>query len=234
MLNIKDLTVYYDKIKALKGISLAIAQKEIVCLIGANGAGKTTVLRTISGLIKPSAGTIYFQNHDITHDDPKDIVLSGISHCPEGRQVFPQMTVLENLELGAYTRRDKKNLAGDYQQVFDYFPILAERQKQLAGTLSGGEQQMLAIGRALMSRPQLLLLDEPSLGLAPLLVEKIFEIIKAINEQGTTILLIEQNAYQALSIAHRGYVLETGNIVLSGKAAELLGNEHIKKAYLGE
>ena len=234
MLKIKNLTVHYDKIKALKGISLDIAQKEIVCLIGANGAGKTTVLRAISGLIKPSAGTIHFQDQDITHYDPKDIVLSGISHCPEGRQVFPQMTVLENLEMGAYTRRDKNNLAGDYQQVFDYFPILAERQKQLAGTLSGGEQQMLAIGRALMSRPQLLLLDEPSLGLAPLFVEKIFEIIKAINKQGTTILLIEQNAYQALSIAHRGYVLETGNIVLSGNAAELLGNEHIKKAYLGE
>lgn len=234
MLNICDLTVHYDKIKALKGISLEIAEGEIVCLIGANGAGKTTVLRAISGLIKPSLGTIGFAGNDITRSEPKDIVLKGISHCPEGRQVFPQMTVLENLELGAYTRRDKNNLATDYQQVFDYFPILAERQKQLAGTLSGGEQQMLAIGRALMSRPRLLLLDEPSLGLAPLLVEKIFEIVQAINQQGTTILLIEQNAYQALSIATRGYVLETGNIVLSGAAAELLSNEHIKQAYLGE
>ena len=234
VLEISDLSVHYGKIQALKGINLSIAKGEIVTLIGANGAGKTTTLRAVSGLVKPSGGDIAFNGRGIAGLDARDIVLAGISHCPEGRQVFPRMTVAENLELGAYTRRDKDNLGADYDTVFGYFPVLKERRSQLAGTLSGGEQQMLAIGRALMARPSLLLLDEPSLGLAPFLVETIFEIIQAINSQGVTILLIEQNAFQALSIAHRAYVLETGRIALSGPAHELLDNEHVKKAYLGE
>jgi len=234
VLSVKNLTVHYEKIKALQGIDLEIAEGEIVTLIGANGAGKTTTLRTISGLVRPTAGAVHFAGQDITCWDSRDIVQAGLSHCPEGRQIFPRMTVMENLELGAYTRKDKANLPAEYQKVFDYFPILAERRWQLAGTLSGGEQQMLAIGRALMAKPRLLMLDEPSLGLAPFLVEKIFDIIQAINRQGVTILLIEQNAYQALHIAHRGYVLETGRIALSGNARELLFNDHVKKAYLGE
>lgn len=234
MLSINNLSVHYGKIWALKGIDMEISQGEIVCLIGANGAGKTTTLRTISGLVKPTDGTIRYKGMSIGNLEPPDIVRHGISHCPEGRQVFPRMTVMENLEMGAYTRKDRHKLTEDYQRVFDYFPILAERRWQLAGTLSGGEQQMLAIGRALMSRPQLLLLDEPSLGLAPFLMEKIFEIIQMINKEGVTILLIEQNAYQALTIAHRGYVMETGYISLSGRAKDLLHNEHVKKAYLGE
>lgn len=234
MLELKSLAVSYGKIKALQGISMSVEQGEIVSLIGANGAGKTTTLRAISGLTKSSFGSILFNGVDIVQQDARTIVQSGLSHCPEGRQIFPRMTVMENLELGAYTRVDIKHLDDDYNQVFEYFPILAERRSQLAGTLSGGEQQMLAIGRSLMSRPRLLLLDEPSLGLAPFLVEKIFDIIETINKQGVTILLIEQNAYQALQISSRAYVLETGHITLSGSAVDLINNEHIKKAYLGE
>ena len=234
MLDIRDLQVHYGKINALRGVGLRIDAGEIVTLIGANGAGKTTTLRTISGLIRPTAGAIELEGRRIDGLDAGEIVRAGISHCPEGRQVFPRMTVLENLELGAYIRKDRQNLAADYDKVYSYFPILADRKSQLAGTLSGGEQQMLAIGRALMSKPRLLLLDEPSLGLAPFLVEKIFEIIQAINREGVTMLLIEQNAYQALHVAHRGYVIETGRIVLAGPAGELLHNDHVRKAYLGE
>ncbi|MCX7780324.1 MAG: ABC transporter ATP-binding protein [Negativicutes bacterium] len=234
MLKLSNLAVHYGRIKALKGIDMEVAAGEIVTLIGANGAGKTTTLRAISGLVRPAGGTVEFEGRTVTGLDAREIVKSGISHCPEGRQIFPRMTVAENLELGAYTRKDKHNLDAEYQRVFEYFPILAERRRQLAGTLSGGEQQMLAIGRALMAKPKLLLLDEPSLGLAPFLVEKIFEIIRAINRQGVTIMLIEQNAYQALGIAHRGYVLETGSVVLSGPAHELRHNDHVRKAYLGE
>jgi branched-chain amino acid transport system ATP-binding protein len=234
VLKVKDLAVQYGKIEALHGISLQVEAGQIVSLIGANGAGKSTTLRALSGLVRASSGNIEFAGKDITNCDARQIVQAGISHCPEGRQVFPRMTVLENLELGAYTRSDKRNLESEYQAIYDYFPVLFDRRSQMAGTLSGGEQQMLAIGRALMAKPRLLLLDEPSLGLAPLLVEKIFEIIQAINQQGITILLIEQNAYQALNIAHYGYVLDTGRVVLAGQAAELLHNEHIKKAYLGE
>ena len=233
MLSIKNLVVHYGHVQALKGISLDVGQGEIVSLIGANGAGKTTTLRAVSGLAKPTTGDIVFEGQNIAGLDAREIVIRGISHSPEGRQIFPRMTVLENLELGGYTRKDKHNFASDYQQIYDYFPILAERRQQMAGTLSGGEQQMLAIGRALMAHPRLLLLDEPSLGLAPIFVEKIFDIIQAINAAGVTVLLIEQNAYQALQIAHRGYVLETGTVALSGQAADLLQNDHIRKAYLG-
>ena len=234
MLELQSLAVAYGKVKALQGIDLVINQGEIVSLIGANGAGKTTTLRAISGLSKPTTGSIHFLDKNITRLDARSIVKSGISHCPEGRQIFPRMTVMENLELGAYTRSDKENLDQDYSQVFDYFPVLKERRSQQAGTLSGGEQQMLAIGRSLMSQPRLLLLDEPSLGLAPFLVETIFDIIQTINQQGVTILLIEQNAFQALTVSHRAYVLETGRISLSGSAPELLHNDHVRKAYLGE
>ncbi|MDR3588912.1 MAG: ABC transporter ATP-binding protein [Negativicutes bacterium] len=234
MLSVRNLAVYYGQVQGLKGISLTVGEKEIVSLIGANGAGKTTTLRAISGLVRPTSGEIVFEEQPIAGLDAREIVIRGISHSPEGRQIFPRMTVLENLELGGYTRKDKQNFSADYRRIYDYFPILAERTQQLAGTLSGGEQQMLAMGRALMARPRLLLLDEPSLGLAPLLVEKIFGIIQAINAEGVTVLLIEQNAYQALQIAHRGYVLETGTVALTGLAAELLENDHVRKAYLGE
>lgn len=234
MLKVQDLIVDYGKIRALKGISFEVKEGEIVTLVGANGAGKTTTVNAISGMVPAVSGTVEFQGKAISGRDPRDIVISGISHCPEGRQIFPRLTVMENLELGAYTRKDKKNLQQDYERIYEYFPIVKERQKQLAGTLSGGEQQMVAIGRALMSRPRMLLLDEPSLGLAPLLVDKIFEIIRAINQEGVTVLLIEQNAFQALQVAHRGYVMETGTITLSGPAQDLLANEHVKKAYLGE
>jgi branched-chain amino acid transport system ATP-binding protein len=234
VLSVRNLAVYYGQVQGLRGISLTVGEGEIVSLIGANGAGKTTTLRAISGLIRPTAGEILFEERPITGLDARDIVIRGISHSPEGRQIFPRMTVLENLELGGYTRKDKKNFPADYQRIYDYFPILAERKQQMAGTLSGGEQQMLAIGRALMARPRLLLLDEPSLGLAPLLVEKIFGIIQAINSEGVTVLLIEQNAYQALQIAHRGYVLETGTVAVAGQADELLENDHVRRAYLGE
>lgn len=234
MLSIRNLAVHYGKVQGLKGVSLEVAQGKIVSLIGANGAGKTTTLRAISGLIQPTAGEIIFEDSNLIGLDPREIVIRGISHSPEGRQIFPRMTVLENLELGGYTRNGKQNFATDYRRIYEYFPILSERNQQLAGTLSGGEQQMLAIGRALMARPRLLLLDEPSLGLAPILVEKIFDIIQAINAEGVTVLLIEQNAYQALQIAHYGYVLETGTVSLSGPAHDLAENDHIRKAYLGE
>ena len=234
MLKVRDLSVHYGKIRAVRNIDMDIEQGEIVSLIGANGAGKSTTLRALSGLIKPAGGTIEFEGKPITGWTAKAIVEGGISHCPEGRQIFPRMTVMENLELGAYTRKDKSSLQSDYDRIFEYFPVLSQRRTQLGGTLSGGEQQMLAIGRALMSQPKLLLLDEPSLGLAPLLVEKIFEIIQNINREGMTVLLIEQNAWQALNIAHRGYVLETGCVLITGPAAELMHNDRIRKAYLGE
>ena len=233
MLEIKNINVHFGVIHALKGISLTVNEGEIVTLIGANGAGKTTTLRTISGLKKPTDGSIILEGKDITGSSAKDRVMMGISQAPEGRRVFSSMTVLENLELGAYLRRDKKEIEEDLKAVYKRFPILADRKKQSAGTLSGGEQQMLAIGRAMMSRPRILLLDEPSMGLAPLLVQEIFSIIRDINKAGTTILLVEQNASMALQIASRAYVMETGSIVLSGTGAELMQSDDIKKAYLG-
>jgi branched-chain amino acid transport system ATP-binding protein len=234
MLTIQNLFVNYGAIRALADASLAVSSGEIVALIGANGAGKTTVLNAISGLVNPVSGKIFFSGREITKTPPHQITAAGIAHVPEGRRVFPRMTVHENLEMGAYTRRDKANIKESFQEVFARFPRLAERQHQPAATLSGGEQQMLAIGRALMAKPQLVLMDEPSMGLAPLLVEIIFEIIQEINRTGTTILLVEQNAHMALSIAHRAYVLETGKIVLEGNAKELALNSKIRQAYLGE
>ena len=233
MLEVKNLDVHYGVIHAIKNVSLTVNDGEIVTLIGANGAGKTTTLRTISGLKKPTNGTIMLDGEDITNTSARERVAKGISHVPEGRHIFPTMTVLENLELGAYLRHDKKGITADLEMVYDIFPILKERRKQAAGTLSGGEQQMLAIGRALMSRPRILFLDEPSMGLAPLLVLEIFRIIKEINASGTTILLVEQNASMALQIANRAYVMETGSIVLTDTGTELLKSEDIKKAYLG-
>jgi len=233
MLEIRNIDVHYGVIHVLKGISFTVNDGEIVTLIGANGAGKTTTLRTISGLKKPTSGTILLDGEDITATSTQERVKRGISHAPEGRRIFPDMTVLENLELGAYLRKDKEGIAKDLKMVYERFPILSDRKKQLAGTLSGGEQQMLAIGRALMSRPKILFLDEPSMGLAPFLVQEIFNIIKDINKAGTTILLVEQNASMALQIAHRAYVLETGSIVLSGTGSELMQSDEIKKAYLG-
>ena len=233
MLSVQNINVYYGAIHALKGISLEVAEGEIVTLIGANGAGKSTTLRTISGLLKPKNGKITYEDKEIAGLAAQQIVGMGLSQVPEGRRIFANMSVMENLELGAYLRKDKENLAGDFKNVFTKFPRLEERKTQIAGTLSGGEQQMLAMGRALMSRPRLLLLDEPSMGLAPLLVKEIFSIIKEINESGTTILLVEQNAHMALSIAHRAYVLETGRITLAGSAKELAASEEVRKAYLG-
>ena len=233
MLKIDNINVYYGAIHALKGISVDVNQGEIVTLIGANGAGKSTTLRTISGLLKPKIGQIIFEGQDIAGMAAQNIVKLGISQVPEGRRVFAHMSVLENLELGAYLRSDTKEIKADMDVVFGRFPRLAERRSQLAGTLSGGEQQMLAMGRALMSRPRILLLDDPSMGLAPLLIKEIFSIIKDINETGTTILLVEQNANMALSIAHKAYVLETGRIILSGSGQELAESEEIRKAYLG-
>lgn len=233
MLEVKDINVYYGAIHAIKGISLAVEEGEIVTLIGANGAGKSTTLRTISGLLKPKTGEIKFLGNNIAGMPAHKIVREGISQVPEGRRIFAEMTVLENLELGAFTRDDKDGIQADMQMVFKRFPRLEERRLQLAGTLSGGEQQMLAMGRALMSRPKLLLLDEPSMGLAPLLIREIFNIIVDINKTGTTVLLVEQNANMALSIANRAYVLETGRITLSGDAKELAASEDIRKAYLG-
>lgn len=233
MLEIKDLNVHFGVIHAIKGISIKVNDGEIVTLIGANGAGKTTTLRTISGLKKPSSGAILLDGKSITDTSAQDRVKMGISQVPEGRRIFSTMTVLENLELGAFLRRDKSDIASDLNMVYERFPILADRKKQAAGTLSGGEQQMLAMGRALMSRPKLLCLDEPSMGLAPLLVQEIFDIIRDINEKGTTILLVEQNASMALQIANRAYVMETGNITLTGTGAELMQSDDIKKAYLG-
>ena len=233
MLNIDNLHVYYGAIHAIKGISLEVNQGEIVTLIGANGAGKSTTLRTISGLLKPREGTISFEGESIGGVPAHEIVKRGISQVPEGRRIFADMTVMENLDLGAFTRSDKDGIKADLKTVFERFPRLEERKEQLAGTLSGGEQQMLAMGRALMSRPRLLLLDEPSMGLAPLLIREIFSIIVDINKTGTTVLLMEQNANMALSIAHRAYVLETGRITLSGAAKELAASEEVRKAYLG-
>lgn len=233
MLVLKDVHVYYGAIHALKGISLEVNEGEIVTLIGSNGAGKSTSLKTISGLHRPKEGSITFNGADLTRVQPQEVVSLGISQVPEGRHVFTNMTVLENLELGAYLRKDKTEIKKDIEKVYTLFPRLEERKVQLSGTLSGGEQQMLAMGRALMSRPKLLLLDEPSMGLAPILVKQIFSIIKEINKTGTTVLLVEQNAHMALSIAERAYVLETGKIVLSGNAAELAKSEAVRKAYLG-
>lgn len=233
MLEIKDLHVYYGAIHAIKGISLTVNEGEIVTLIGANGAGKSTTLRTISGLLMPRGGSVSFLGKDISGAPAQDIVRAGISQVPEGRRIFANMTVMENLELGAYIRSDKEGIARDYEMVFGRFPRLRERREQAAGTLSGGEQQMLAMGRALMSRPKLLLLDEPSMGLAPLLIREIFHIIVDINKAGTTVLLVEQNANMALSIASRAYVLETGRITLSGDARELAQSEAVRRAYLG-
>lgn len=234
MLNVKNLSVKYGSIEAIKGIDFQINQKEIVALIGANGAGKTTTLHTISGLLKAENGIITLKKQDISKVKACDIVKLGMSHVPEGRRVFANQTVLENLELGAYTRKDsKEEIKKDLETVFKRFPRLKERQKQLAGTLSGGEQQMLAMGRALMARPEILLLDEPSMGLAPLLVKEIFSIIQDINQTGTTILLVEQNAKMALSIADRAYVLENGKIIMEGSGKELANREDVKKAYLG-
>lgn len=233
MLKVDNINVYYGAIHALKGISIEVNEGEIVTLIGANGAGKSTTLRTISGLLKPKNGSITFEGKNIAGIAAHHIVKQGISQVPEGRRVFAHMSVLENLELGAYVRSDAKGIKEDMDKVFKRFPRLAERRSQLAGTLSGGEQQMLAMGRAIMSRPKILLLDEPSMGLAPLLVKEIFSIIKDINEGGTTVLLVEQNANMALSIAHKAYVLETGRITLSGSASELAASEEVRKAYLG-
>ena len=233
MLKIDNLHVYYGAIHAIKGISLEVNQGEIVTLIGANGAGKSTTLRTVSGLLKPKEGTISFEGNSIGGVPAHEIVKRGISQVPEGRRIFAEMTVMENLELGAFTRSDKDGIKDDLKMVFGRFPRLEERKEQQAGTLSGGEQQMLAMGRALMSRPRLLLLDEPSMGLAPLLIKEIFSIIVDINKTGTTVLLVEQNANMALSIAHRAYVLETGRITLSGDAKDLAASEEVRKAYLG-
>jgi branched-chain amino acid transport system ATP-binding protein len=233
MLKLDNLHVYYDAIHAIKGVSLEVGEGEIVTLIGANGAGKTSILRTVSGLERARAGRIEFMGQNIASLPAQEVVRLGISHVPEGRRVFTSLTVTENLELGAYLCRDRKSAADSMQRVFEYFPRLYERRHQVAGTLSGGEQQMLAMGRGLMSRPRLMMLDEPSMGLAPVLVRQIFAIIGEIHRQGTTILLIEQNAHMALSVAHKGYVLETGKIVLQGTAKELLDSEEVKNAYLG-
>lgn len=233
MLKIDNIDVYYGAIHALKGISLTVNKGEIVTLIGANGAGKSTALRTISGLLKPKNGKISFEGQEITGVKAHEIVKLGISQVPEGRRIFTEMTVMENLDMGAFTRKDKDGIKEDLAQVFKRFPRLEERRDQLAGTLSGGEQQMLAMGRALMSRPNLLLLDEPSMGLAPLLIKEIFHIIEDINKTGTTVLLVEQNANMALSIANRAYVLETGRITLAGDAKKLAASEDVRKAYLG-
>ena len=232
MLEIKDLHVNYGAVHALNGVSMTVKDGEIVSLIGANGAGKTTTLRTITGLEKAASGSITFDGHDLRKTEPSKIITLKLAHVPEGRHIFPQMTVEENLEMGAFT--DPTDMAKTMADVYERFPRLKERKRQLAGTLSGGEQQMLAMGRALMSKPKLLMLDEPSMGLAPLLVEQIFEIVLKLNQAGTTILLVEQNAKMALAISDRAYVLETGNITLSGNAQELLNDARVKKAYLGQ
>ena len=233
MLVVNDLVVNYGMIKAVRQVSFEVKEGEIVTLIGANGAGKSTILRTISGLVKPTSGSMVFNNSDLLKMSPQNIVKNGLIHVPEGRHVFKGMTVKENLEMGAFLRKDKENLAQEVEEVFERFPVLKERINQDAATLSGGEQQMLAMGRALMSKPKLLLLDEPSMGLAPIFIREIFNIITEINKKGTTILLIEQNAKMALSIADRGYVLETGKIVSSGAGQELLASDEVQKAYLG-
>ena len=232
MLKVENLNVYYGSINAIKGISFEVNQGEIVTMIGANGAGKSTTMNTVAGLLKPKSGSITFEGHDITSTPASKVVSLGLALCPEGRRVFQQMSVRENLEMGGYTR-PAGELAASLDQVFEQFPRLKERQRQIAGTLSGGEQQMLAMGRALMSKPKLLMLDEPSMGLAPLLVEQIFEIVLKLNQAGTTILLVEQNAQMALSIANRTYVLETGHVVKEGSADALMHDDAVRKAYLG-
>lgn len=234
LLKVDNIEVYYGMIKALKGVSFEVNKGEIVALIGANGAGKTTILHTVTGLLKPKTGKILFNDKDITKTPAHKIVSMGMAHVPEGRRIFSQLSVIDNIRLGAFTRKDKDEIKQTLQYVYERFPRLKERKNQIAGTLSGGEQQMLAMGRALMSKPDFVLMDEPSMGLSPLLVSEIFDIIKAINENGTTVLLVEQNAKKALSIADRAYVLETGNIVLSGDAKVLLNDESVKKAYLSE
>lgn len=234
MLEIKDLEVYYGMIQAIKGVSFDVNEGEVIALIGANGAGKTTILHTITGLINAQKGSVWFEGKDITKVPAHKIVSMGMAHVPEGRRVFANLTVLQNLKMGAYTRKDKTEIEQTLDSIYKRFPRLMERQNQLAGTLSGGEQQMLAMGRALMSKPKIILMDEPSMGLSPILVEEIFHIIREISASGTTVLLVEQNAKKALAIADRAYVLETGNIVLSGDAKEMMNNDSIKKAYLGE
>ncbi len=234
MLKVTDLQVYYGVIQAIKGISFEVNEGEVIALIGANGAGKTTILHTITGLVEAKGGTVEFEGTNITKMPGHKIVTLGMAHVPEGRRVFAELTVLENLKLGAYTRKDKNEIEASLQTVYKRFPRLEERKNQLAGTLSGGEQQMLAMGRALMSRPKIILMDEPSMGLSPIFVNEIFDIIKEVSASGTTVLLVEQNAKKALSIADRAYVLETGKIVLEGDAKELMNDESVKKAYLGE
>ena len=234
MLEVKDLKVYYGMIQAIKGVSFHVDEGEVIALIGANGAGKTTILHTISGLLTPKEGTVTFEGTDIVKIPGHKIVSMGMAHVPEGRRVFAQLSVLQNLKMGAYTRKDKAETAQTLKTVFQRFPRLEERQNQMAGTLRGGEQQMIAMGRALMSHPKIILMDEPSMGLSPIFVNEIFDIIKEVSNSGTTVLLVEQNAKKALSIADRAYVLETGKIVLEGKAQDLLNNDSIKKAYLGE
>ena len=234
LLEVKDIQVYYGMIQALKGISFEVNEGEVVALIGANGAGKTTTLHTITGLMHAKKGSIMYNGTDITHTPPHRIVGMGMAHVPEGRRVFANMTVLQNLRMGAFTRSDKGEIEATLKAVYTRFPRLKERQNQVAGTLSGGEQQMLAMGRALMSKPSLILMDEPSMGLSPIFVNEIFDIIQKVSESGTTVLLVEQNAKKALSIADRAYVLETGKIILSGTASDMLTNEDVKKAYLGE
>ena len=234
MLKVTDLQVYYGVIQALKGISFEVNEGEVIALIGANGAGKTTILHTVTGLINQKAGKIEFEGKDISHTPAYKIVAEGMAHVPEGRRVFAELSVYDNLMMGAYTRKDKKEIAETLAMVYKRFPRLEERKKQMAGTLSGGEQQMLAMGRALMSKPKIILMDEPSMGLSPIFVNEIFDIIKAVSASGTTVLLVEQNAKKALSIADRAYVLETGNIILEGDAKVLMNDERVKKAYLGE
>lgn len=234
MLEVKNLKVHYGVIQAIKGISFEVNEGEVIALIGANGAGKTTTLQTITGMLKPSEGEILFEGQDIVKVPGHKIVSMGMAHVPEGRRVFAELSVYENLKLGAYTRKDKNEIAESLAKVYKSFPRLEERKNQLAGTLSGGEQQMLAMGRALMSKPKIILMDEPSMGLSPIFVEEIFRIIREISASGTTVLLVEQNAKKALAIANRAYVLETGNIVLSGDAKKMMNNDSIKKAYLGE
>ena len=234
MLEIKDLEVYYGVIQAIKGVSFEVNQGEVIALIGANGAGKTTILQTITGLLSPKKGSVLFEGQDLTKIPAHKIVSLGMAHVPEGRRVFADLSVYENLKMGAFTRKDKNEISESLEKVYARFPRLEERKNQLAGTLSGGEQQMLAMGRALMSNPKIILMDEPSMGLSPILVNEIFDIIQSVSKSGTTVLLVEQNAKKALSIADRAYVLETGSIVLDGKANDLLNNDSIKKAYLGE
>ncbi len=234
MLTIENLEVYYGMIRAIKGISFSVEEGEVIALIGANGAGKTTILHTITGLISPRSGKIDFEGHDLVKTPAHKIVSLGMAHVPEGRRIFPSLTVYENLKLGAYTRKDKAGIEETLKQVYRHFPRLEERKNQVAGTLSGGEQQMLAMGRALMSNPRIILMDEPSMGLSPLYVTEIFSIIKEISKEGKTVLLVEQNAKKALEIANRAYVLETGTISMEGKASEFMQNDLVRKAYLGE